>query len=71
MEKLQGRSIPFWSQLCKYIFKAHDVCPNIRTIGWDIAITDEGPVLIEGNLGWGTHSLTMNPLGTPLQDIKI
>ena len=33
-------------QLCK---KAAKVEKHVRYVGWDIAITDKGPVIVEGN----------------------
>ena len=29
--------------------KLHKKVPQIRYIGWDVAFTDNGPVLVEGN----------------------
>lgn len=31
---------------------AHKSLYGIHSIGWDVAITDQGPVLIEGNDNW-------------------
>ena len=32
--------------------RAHRSLYGIRTIGWDVAISDNGPVFIEGNDNW-------------------
>jgi hypothetical protein len=46
--------IPFWSELREVAIKAQRVFYQLKSIGWDIAITDKGPVIIEGNQNWGT-----------------
>ncbi len=47
------QQLPGWEQAVKTAQKAHLLFPNIKTIGWDLAITDQGIVLIEGNFNWG------------------
>ena len=32
--------------------KAHEIFYDVQSIGWDIAISDEGPTFIEGNDNW-------------------
>ncbi len=40
--------IPFFEEACALVKSAVDCIPD-RIIGWDIAITPEGPVIVEGN----------------------
>ena len=47
-----GYSIPFYEEACSLVKRAHRVLPTIPTIGWDVAITENGPTLIEGNDNW-------------------
>lgn len=47
-----GKEIPFWGEVKELVTKAHSLVPEIKTIGWDVAITPNGPVLIEGNDNW-------------------
>lgn len=47
-----GFKIPFWEESMKMVTEAALLNPNNRSIGWDIAITDQGPELIEGNHDW-------------------
>ena len=42
-------SIPFYKEACDLVKDAALVVPNVRYVGWDVAITNEGPVIIEGN----------------------
>lgn len=44
-----GKQIPQWDNVTGLICKAAKLIPQCRLIGWDVAITPHGPVLIEGN----------------------
>ena len=54
-----GFKIPFWKEVYQLACKAARVSPFCRSIGWDIAITPEGPVILEGN---DKHSVRMQAL---------
>ena len=45
-------SLPFWDEVEKLVLKAHAFIPSVISIGWDVAITEKGPVLLEGNDNW-------------------
>ena len=49
---ITGFKIPFWYEVIEMIKKAALLCPENRSVGWDIAITEDGPELIEGNHNW-------------------
>jgi hypothetical protein len=44
-----GFQIPHWEQCVQLILKGQKAFPKLHSIGWDIGITEEGPLLIEGN----------------------
>lgn len=44
--------LPFWSQVCSLVNDTADKLLPVRTLGWDIAITPNGPVILEGNIWW-------------------
>ncbi len=44
-----GMKIPYWEQVKQLCENAAMVAPFCRSVGWDVAITPNGPVLIEGN----------------------
>lgn len=46
--KLAGFKIPYFKEACELVIKAVQYIPN-RFIGWDIALTPNGPILIEAN----------------------
>lgn len=41
--------IPYVPEAIEMVKKAALLIPNLRYIGWDVAITDNGPLIIEGN----------------------
>jgi hypothetical protein len=41
--------LPFFKEAIKLVLKATSEIPSLRLIGWDIAFTNDGPILIEGN----------------------
>lgn len=47
--KLIGFEIPYFSEAVELVKKAALVVPGMRYVGWDIAITEKGPILVEGN----------------------
>ena len=48
----QGYKIPFLSEAISQVIKLHSFLYNIHSIGWDIAITETGLCIIEGNDNW-------------------
>jgi len=51
LSRLLGSKIPYWSDICALVVKAATVFPPVRTQSWDIAISSDGPVLMEFNFG--------------------
>jgi hypothetical protein len=47
--KMTGRRLPFWPEVKDLARRAHALVPNLAVVGWDIAITFTGPVIVEGN----------------------
>lgn len=69
-----GKKIPFWDEVIEISIKGAKKLPNCCFIGWDVAITKNGPLLIEGNHmpdldmiefvgSYGYKSLIMKGLG--------
>lgn len=46
---MMGRSIPYWNEVLLLCETAASKIPQVRFIGWDVAISPSGPLLIEGN----------------------
>ncbi len=51
--KIDGYKIPFWKEIQKMVLEAALVNENVNVVGWDVAITPSGPLIIEGNRGPG------------------
>jgi hypothetical protein len=50
--KIDGFQVPFFKDVLKLTLDASKLLKGVRSIGWDIAITQHGPILIEGNDNW-------------------
>lgn len=47
-----GYDIPFYQEAERMVVELHEKMYRSHSIGWDIAITENGPVIIEGNDRW-------------------
>ncbi|WP_458464220.1 sugar-transfer associated ATP-grasp domain-containing protein [Paenibacillus sp.] len=48
----EGYQLPYWQETLDLIINAHRQFPDIGTIGWDVTITADGPIIVEANDGW-------------------
>lgn len=55
--KFSDFQIPFWQEVKETTEKAQKVFHQVKSVGWDIAVTPKGPVIIEGNQDWGTNGI--------------
>lgn len=46
--KFEGFKVPYFKEACEEVIKGVKVIPD-RFIGWDVAITPNGPIIIEAN----------------------
>ena len=49
---IKGFKIPFWEESLNMVKEAALYSSDNKSIGWDVAIGQEGPELIEGNHNW-------------------
>ena len=49
---IEGTILPEWHRVLIHAKQAAVSLPNARWVGWDIVITKEETVLLEGNSGW-------------------
>lgn len=49
---IKGFQIPYWQEIIEFAMQAALVVPGVRSVGWDIAVTSDGPILVEGNSKW-------------------
>ena len=45
-----GFHVPFWDEIVQSVRTAAEMVPRVGYIGWDIAVTDNGPEFVEGNV---------------------
>ena len=64
---LEGLRLPFWKSAVNLALRAHLTFPNMLSVGWDIAILQRGPVVLEGNSTWDV-GVTVLPHGLTLAD---
>lgn len=48
-EPIAGTRLPFWRESVDLALRAHALLGDLPVVGWDIAITPNGPVIVEGN----------------------
>jgi hypothetical protein len=50
--QITGRELPFWKDVRQLAVHCSRKFSMFRSIGWDIGITRNGPIVIEGNADW-------------------
>jgi hypothetical protein len=66
---LKGFSVPMWTEAVNLSYCAHKTFPSVHFVGWDIAVLQHGPVLVEANALFDTD-LTVIPHGLTLSDTQ-
>jgi hypothetical protein len=64
---IPGHPLPCWPEAVALAERALDAARRVPLIGWDVAITDDGPVLIEANAA-STPDIAQATTGVPLSD---
>jgi hypothetical protein len=54
-EKFEGRIIPDWHAIVDLVRRAATMAPGLRAIGWDVVLTEAGPLIIEANADWNAR----------------
>ena len=44
-----GYKIPHYQEAIEFAKAAAHVVPSVGYVGWDVAITPDGPIMVEGN----------------------
>ena len=66
--RIVGFKIPFWEECIQLVKNAALHSLENKSIGWDVAVTDNGPILIEGNHNWG-RTLWQLPVNKGLKKV--
>jgi hypothetical protein len=67
--ELTGFPVPCWSQACDLVRRAAHALLPVRSVGWDVALTDDGVKLIEGNIWWDRRNYAGDYIATVLNDL--
>lgn len=62
---IAGHQIPYWTESLALALRAMEAAADRMAIGWDVATTPDGPVLIEGNTV-SDPDIAQAPSGIPL-----
>jgi len=52
---IKGFKMPYWNECIAMVKAAASKYPYNKTVGWDVAVRGDGPILIEGNHNWGAR----------------
>jgi hypothetical protein len=63
--RIEGTSLPWWDEARALALEAHTRLRAMACVGWDVALTGAGPVLVEANWAPGAR-LAQAPSGVPL-----
>ncbi len=64
---IKGATLETAPALVALALCAHERLPTPWTVGWDVTMTPDGPVIVEGNALWGA-GIIQQVLGVPLGD---
>lgn len=54
--EFQGIKLAHWAEIVDYVKRAHILFYGFHSVGWDVAVTDEGIFIIEGNDNWSVNN---------------
>lgn len=55
-----GEILPFWDEIESLVKRATLMYTGVRTVGWDVAITADGPEIVEGNVDWSLSMIQVH-----------
>lgn len=67
--RITDRFLPDWDKVVSLVQSTHQVFDRHAFVGWDVALTPDGPVFLEGNIGWDTVTV-QKPQGRPLGETR-
>jgi len=65
-----GLQMPFWKDVLDLCSRAAQVTPGLRSVGWDVALTADGPVIVEGNPDWDLPMVQVHTEGLLQPDVR-
>ena len=50
---IEGFEVPRWAEVRDVVMRAATLMLPLRTLGWDVGVTEAGPTVVESNRAWG------------------
>ncbi|OQY23103.1 MAG: hypothetical protein B6I37_06050 [Desulfobacteraceae bacterium 4572_35.2] len=57
--QIENFVLPLWREVAELALRAQESLPLLQTIGWDIALTDEGVFIVEANTAYDAASFQL------------
>lgn len=59
--RMSDITVPHWQEVKHLLIKAHNTFSDFKSLGWDVAITDNGVYILEANTNYGgeIHQVSM------------
>ena len=54
-QRITGFTVPYWQDVLRLAHEGQRLLPQVPTLGWDIAVTDNGSLIIETNWDYGVE----------------
>lgn len=69
-ERFEGEQLPEWPRVLDVCRRAAIAFSGVRAVGWDVALTPDGPVIIEGNATWDLPMVQVHTNGYLSDEIR-
>lgn len=67
---IEGFQLPLWDEVMRLAVRVHEALARLVCVGWDVAILESGPVIIEGNDNPG-HTSSQTPTGVAMAETAV
>lgn len=67
--QVQGESIPRWDEVIETVCEIAEIHQQMPYVGWDVVVTDDGPMVLEGNCA--PHTELMQLGGGLFEDDRV
>ena len=55
--KFADFAVPYWPEIIKLLQSAQKAFYHLNCVGWDVAVGQSGPIIVEANIEWGTAGI--------------
>lgn len=65
-----GKIIPFWNEIKNMAIRGANLHSDVASLGWDIGLTSDGPIVLEANPAWAVDLIQAAYLKGLLPEIR-